>query len=483
MAFSNYLRKGQLLSLSILMSLLLFSCEWFKPARETPQDKVYKDDDVGEIQGTKVFDPETGEWRTVREVSGKVDTVKWVEMSEDKYPPITTNSPWNTTGTTGGGTTTTPTTPSGTYNVALAMPFLTQNARANSIDENASLAIQFYGGAKIAYESLQQGGANLNISVMDTEGTTAKMNNLMRGNDMLRADLVIGPYKRENVSLAASFSKTNKIPLVVPYTAQMGMAENNPFYIQVNPSLKSHCEAITRHVRNRYKTEDVVLVALDNPDEKARLRYFQDANATIEGQRTGTQFKEMLVGDNASGIAKMNVKPYIRQGKTTIFVVPSWSNESFVYSLLRQLMVEKSDGHDIVVYGMPSWMDYEQVDYEFFEKLQVHVSSATYINQDDEKVKQFRRKFFDTYGTVPSEDAFLGHDVMLYFGKMLQKYGKDFPSRLDQEPFDILHGRFQFERVVLDPSRQRENLNSFDQLENKFVYILKFQDYRFQPAD
>ncbi len=483
MAFSNFFQKGHFLGLFAVVSLLLSSCEWFKPARETPQDKVYKDEDIDDIQSSKVYDPETGEWRTIREVSGKLDTVKWTDLAENKFPPITTSTPMNNSGTGGIGVPpTTSTTPSETYNVSLILPFLTQNIRGGTYDENSTLAIQFYGGAKLAYESLRNAGVHLNISVMDSEASTTKMSGLLRDKNVINSDLIIGPYKRENVGMVVGFSKNNKIPLVVPFTAQMGMAINNPFYIQINPSLKSHCEAITKHARNQYRTTDIVLVALDNADEKARLKYFQDANAEIEGQRSGSRFQEMLVADNPAGISKLDVKPYIRRGGTTVFIVPSWSNESFIYSLLRQLMIEQSNGENIVVYGMPAWMNYEQVDYEFFEKLRVHVSSPTYINNNDPRVKQFKQQFFSLYGTVPTEDAFLGYDVMLYFGKMLQKYGKNFPSRIDQEPSDVFQGKFQFERIVLDPNRQREDLSYYDQLENKFVYILKFQDYYFQPA-
>jgi hypothetical protein len=485
MIVSTYLIKWHTLILLLGVSVLLPSCEWFKPARDSDKDKVYKDEDVGDIQSTRVYDPETGEWRTVREVNGKLDTVKWTDQSEDRFPPITTNSSWNNSGGTGGETPTPPTPSSGkAYNVSILLPFLAQNTSTTGIDDNSTLAIQYYAGAKLAYDDLKSSGVNLNISVMDSEGSTTKVNSLLRGADLLKSDLIVGPYKRENVGLVASFSKSNKIPQVVPFTAQMGVTENNPYYIQVNPSLKSHCEAITRHVRSRYRTDDVVLVALDNPVEKARLKFFQDANAAIEGQRPGTRFVEVLVGDTPAGIQKMNIRPYVREGKTTIFIVPSWSNESFIYSLLRQLMLEKSAGEDIIVYGMPAWMNYEQVDYEFFEKLKVHVSSASYTDVNDEKVRQFRRKFFNTYGTVPTDDAFLGYDVMLYFGRMVGKWGKDFYSRLDAEPaYDVLHGRFRFDRVVSDPSRSKENLNYYDQLENTFVHILQYRDYHFQPAE
>ncbi len=146
-------------------------------------------------------------------------------------------------------------------------------------------------------------------------------------------------------------------------------------------------------------------------------------------------------------------------------------------------MAKQAEGEDIVVYGMNTWLDFAQIDFEYYEKLHLHVSSASYVDDNDERVKQFKQKFFQSYGTVPDEAAFLGYDVMLYFGKMLAKNGKNFASKLDTSPYDVLHGRFEFNRVVLDPSKHKEDLNYYDQLENTFVHILKFQNFRLQSAD
>ena len=131
---------------------------------------------------------------------------------------------------------------------------------------------------------------------------------------------------------------------------------------------------------------------------------------------------------------------------------------------------------------MPMWIDFEQIDYEFYQKLNVHVSSASYIDETDEKVRQFKRQYFETYGTIPREESYLGYDALNYFGKMLQQYGKEFTQNIDRQPYDVLHGRFEFARIVLEPEKHKEDLNYFDQLENKFVHILQFRDFQFQPV-
>jgi hypothetical protein len=487
--------KHSTIKATILACLLLSvsSCAWFKPAQDDKNEKVYNDDDIGDIQGKKVFDPETGTWRTVRELNEKVDTVRWTELSPERFPPIKTDPNWeggspstgssgnNNSGNNSGGNTANNSSNRDALNVALLLPFLSQRFDTANIDKDALWAIHFYAGAKLAYDELEADGVKLNISVMDTEASTSKMTSVLRASEVQKADLLIGPYKREQVQQVAEFAKSNKKPLIVPHTAQMGMAMDNPWYIQVNPSLKSHCEAITRHARKRFRTEDIVLVARQKDEEAGRLQYFQDANAAVEGK--SAKFREFIVTDETSDYRKMDVSPYVRPGRTTVFIVPSWSNESFIYSLLRQLMVKQSAGEDIIVYGMPQWMDYEQIEYEFYEKLNLHVSSASFTDAYDERVRQFKRAFFDAYGTVPREEAYLGYDVLLYFGKMAGRWGKDFYQNIDRDPFDVLHGRFSFDRIVLEPEKHREDSKYYDQMENTHVNILKFRDFQFSLAD
>lgn len=474
-------RFKMLLPLAVAFSVFTTSCDWFKPARDSDKDKVYTDDDISDMQGTKVFDPETGEWRTVREVDGEMEIVKWKDISEEDMPPITTDGVWSDGSSGNDGNGGDPNTGGGEYNVTLVLPFLANRYDTSSIHPDSKWAIHYYAGAKLAYENLVRDGVRLNVQVKDSEASEAKVNRLKNDNKFKSSDLVIGPYTRDNTKILADAAKRDQRPLAVPYTALLNLGEDNPNYIQLNPSLESHCRAITRHARERNETENVVLVVRDNDSEVKRLAYFQNENMVIEERDFGVKFTEFIVKDETLDFSKTDISPYIREGKRTVFIVPSW-NEAFVYSILHQLMMKQSIGEEIIVYGMPQWADFDQIDPDFYRNLNVHISSAFYINQGDERVRQFKQKFFDEYGTIPQDEAYLGHDAMLYFGKMLDKWGRDFPKSIDREKFDVLHGRFEFERVVLDPEKHKEDLDFYDKLENQFVHILEFRDFRFQPT-
>jgi hypothetical protein len=77
-------------------------------------------------------------------------------------------------------------------------------------------------------------------------------------------------------------------------------------------------------------------------------------------------------------------------------------------------------------------------------------------------------------------EAFVGYDVMLYFGRMMAKYGTYFQDRLDGEPADYLQTTFDIVREVPLSAVLEEDYSKTNLFENKHVHILKFEDYYFQ---
>ena len=133
------------------------------------------------------------------------------------------------------------------------------------------------------------------------------------------------------------------------------------------------------------------------------------------------------------------------------------------------------------MYWLPQWMRFERIDFDYYAKLNVHVSQNSFQDPENNAVKVFTRTFFERFGMIPSQDAFLGYDVMKYFGTMLHKYGTRFQYSLESEPYSGLNMAFDLERVADTSSGKTENL-PLNRFENKHIFILRFQDYSFIPA-
>lgn len=472
---------------ALLLLLSLSSCALFRKAPDT-ETPVKVEGEMDPIPGQKVYDPETGTMVVVQQATiEKMDTIKWRDVPTDSLPPIRSETAFVQESGPGVaeliGRGDFGSEFYSSYNVALILPFLSDrfNAASEDMPENSSWALNFYGGLRMALDQLSEEGVKLKVTVMDSKANSRDVSRLIGGrSELLNAHLVIGPYRRENVELVANFAKRNNITFISPYSAASNISNDNPNYIQVSPTLETHCVAIMRDARRNFHPRRIVLVGRETDSESARFVYFQEENYRLAGMRhDSVKLREYVIKDQ-DGFQNLKLAPYLNNSDTTVFILPSFASESFIYSFLSQLKAAKPANAYVTVYGLPQWMSYERIDFELYENLNVRVSSDNYIDPYNQECNFFRRRFFDRYGTAPAEEAFLGYDIMLYFGRMIHKHGTKFQYALEREPQQALYTRFGFERVVPMAAAGRENAR-IDRFENKFINILSFRDYMFQP--
>ena len=132
---------------------------------------------------------------------------------------------------------------------------------------------------------------------------------------------------------------------------------------------------------------------------------------------------------------------------------------------------------------MPQWRDFERIDFDYYDKLNVHISVSSYLDPLSPEIRLFKQNFYDRFGAIPKEEAFLGYDLTLYCGRMLKKHGTKFQYFLNEEPTKALHTRFQIEPVIRVGTTSGVELPRVLQFENKFVNILRFYNYQFQPVN
>lgn len=370
------------------------------------------------------------------------------------------------------------------YNVMVLLPFMTNRfdrseARFNRISE---WSLQYYGGIKMALDKFRTQDLGMEVAIVDSRGSERRIERLLREEEAADdAHLIIGPYRRVNIQQIADYAKEQGINVVSPYSAAANLVADNPHFIQVRPSLGTHCEALLEHALDTYAPEHILLVGQERPLERKSFEHFQEAHYRRAGTRYVNKLDEYLVESDNEAFQEMDVLPLLEGRDTAVFMVSAWSgdDETFVYSFLRLLELNRQPDQHLVVYGTPIWQDYDRIDLDYFEKLNVHLSSHTFIDSSDPGVQEFRRDYYDRFATLPSEAAFMGYDTMRYFAEMLQKYGVRFEDDLEKEEWGGLHTRFHFERVVEAPLTTGTEQLPIQQYENKYVSILKFANYQF----
>lgn len=483
-----------------VLLLSLSACDTLKQLQPTTTDNTktsQTDEELDAIEGKRVFNPETGQYEVVKDVTGEMEEVEW-QAEENPTPPISSdatdlleggqNLPGEIEDNYGESEELLP-----AYKMVLALPFLANQVSSydTEIDKKSLIALNFYEGAKMAFDVLSYEDINLEVHVLDTRASETETRSLTYRHELADAHLIIGTFKNSNTKVVADFAQQTKTPFVSPYYPHNNLVDTNRYFIQLNPSIKTHCEAVMQHVKSRYSPDQIILVGRETRREQGIINLYQNAHFQLAGSSSVPPLKVLRIKDQTVSLENTEMKEHFLEGKKTVFIVAS-SNEGFAYAILRKIDIAKKnrdeenealilEDNEVVVYGQPRWKDFTKISYDYYEKLNLHISSESFLDPNSLEVKSFKQNFFNNYGTVPSEQAFKGYDTVLYFGRMLKQFGPSFYNKLDQNYKDMLHTRFAINRVVTKPrTTGMENLNLFDQYENTHVNILEFKDYQFQ---
>jgi hypothetical protein len=373
------------------------------------------------------------------------------------------------------------------YNVAVALPFLTGKTDLNqstpTTDNTVALwALNFYSGLKLGLNRLDQEGIKLNVDVVDTQADTLVLLQLLNTPTFKNAHLIIGPYRRDNIKIAANYARQWDKVLVSPYSAATNLTRDNPSFLQVSPSLESHCRAQVKDALLDFLPEEIVLVGRNIPIEQTCMEFCQKAGREAMLNNAGAPFLQYLLPGDESAYNAINTRSFLAGKQKLAFIIPSWMDETFVFYFLKSLQPLLRADQKVVVYGMPQWMDFQHMEFDLYERCHVRLSSNNYVDNQSPDVLNFRKDFFYRFGALPSSEAFTGYELMVYLGRMLNQYGTHFQEFVDSNPNKGIVSQFDFQKVVIPSPYGAEGFPAAQRYENQFVYLLEFGNFQFRPV-
>ncbi|MFK7946913.1 MAG: ABC transporter substrate-binding protein [Saprospiraceae bacterium] len=369
------------------------------------------------------------------------------------------------------------------YKVGILMPFFADEvSNAMTMPKQAIPGMNFYEGSLMALQQLSMEGVNLDVEVFDSRRSQGVVQGLVDNFTLNSMDLIIGPGASSNVRIVAEqVAKKEEVPMV-SLNLNSTLTSDNPYFIQSSPYFSSHAAATVKYVKENYDGKKVIMVVPNGGKEMSRLQYYRNANNLQSGGVITNSFTELLAEKAGSSFSFDGLTDALTLSDTTVIIAPV-SNEFFANKLLRTLSAVKGS-KPVVVFGMPNWMKYQNLDVSTLERCNVHVTNGSFVNNNDENIKSFKQNFFAEYGAVPTMEAYKGYDLTLYFGRMLHKHGTDFINKLDAEDETLLQSSFNFERVFAGTADGEMGEDfQINYIENKFVHILRFKNYQYVPMN
>jgi LysM repeat protein/ABC-type branched-subunit amino acid transport system substrate-binding protein len=353
------------------------------------------------------------------------------------------------------------------YNVALMLPLQLWNVDNIDPDQKdkpafppkVEAAVSFYEGVLIAVDSMRRAGMKVNLHVYDVDdGDSTKVMAILNKPEFPSMDLILGPLSPGPFYTVSNWAKEHHIAIVSPVSPANKVLFKHPEAAKALPSLSTQMEQLATYVGEHHKSDNVIMITSGNVKEQAAATTFRVNVSKLLFPAGGDTIKTTR---GMSGLEAM-----LKKDKANILVIPSGS-QTFVSDLLRSLNT-LSDKYVIVVYGLSSWMGFDNLDPEYLQKLQFHFVAPYFIDYDSSAtVQNFMHKYYTYFKGDPNQYAFAGYDVGLFFLQALNDYGTDFFEKLPDIKGEGVQQKFNFYRSDAESG-----------YENRGVTIVEVADYK-----
>jgi hypothetical protein len=323
--------------------------------------------------------------------------------------------------------------------------------------------LEFYEGAQLALDSLQSIGAHLEVRVYDTRSPKRSINQILHEPDFQRTELIIGQVGNSDLRLLADWALHKNIPFINANYPNDGGITNNPDFVMLNSTLKTHCEGIYKFLQRRYATSKIIVFRKKGAIEDRLRNYFLD----IEKNTASVPLKLSYVNLDEP-LDEKQLLPYLDSTKQNIFLAASL-DENFARSLC-QLLAADARSYPITIIGMPTWDNIAELSEPEYNGIEIMYTTPFFINQAEPWVKSIQQYFKTKFYCRPSDMVFRGYETTFRFARLLQQYGASLSSSIGEKKFRVFND-FDIQPVFLN----KQNM-TLDYFENKKVYMIKKLD-------
>lgn len=323
--------------------------------------------------------------------------------------------------------------------------------------------LEFFEGAQLALDSLNKEYAPLEVFVYDTRSAKESLDDQLNKPEMDSIELIIAHCNTAEVKQFADAGLKRNIPVINANLPNDGGTTNNPFFILLNPTLRTHCEGIYRHIQKYYALNPIIVFRKKGQLEDRIKQYFDEF-----GKNTVGVPLKMKYVDLTDSFTVNHLKPYLDTINQTICIAGSL-DENFGRRLTQQLANLKKQKYLSSVVGMPTWDNIKEFNKPEYKGIEITYTNPFYNARLDKFSQSIINYFNKVMYARPSDMVFRGYEVTWKYARLLLQYGKDLPSNLSNKSYKV------FTDLDIQPVVNKENM-TLEYFENRKLYFLKWQD-------
>jgi ABC-type branched-subunit amino acid transport system substrate-binding protein len=338
--------------------------------------------------------------------------------------------------------------------VSLLLPFYLDSE--TEINDKSRIGLDFYGGAKLAMDSLKSLGFNIKVQVFDTQNDTSTVSTVLRNPSFKESDLIIGPLYSAAFIKVAEFARNNKIPAVSPFSQSETLIENFPNVFKVTPNSSNLVSDLPPILKKAHLNGKFTLIT---PDSDKDIKFT-------------TTFLESWKKTDIVDITEVSLKDF----KTTIENLDAISENVIIFLCTDQVKIidlvsklnAQRNNSKIFLVGLNEWNSFENIDYDQLNNLNFTYASPVSYDYISGNSLKFQQNFRTEYKGEPNFYAYQGFDITFYFTRQIARLGDDFFDCIGKQPLEC-----GFNSCYEYKSSRKEN--GFD---NGYINVLRLTKFK-----
>jgi hypothetical protein len=351
----------------------------------------------------------------------------------------------------------------GIPNVAVFSPLFLDSAFGSNgykygklIPSFAIQGVEYYYGAEAAIDSLKKEGNPINFFIYDSKSKVKTISNLIQSGALNKMNIIIGSVIGPETKLLADFAFKNKIAFISATYPNDAFVTNNPYFLIVNSTLRTHCKALHERLQKKSNNQKVVFFYKEGKQEERIKGYFEEFEKNSSAGSLAIDYVKM---DSSASFVKA-----IDTGVFTSYIVGS-TDIGFAKKI-ADAIVEQKQQENAIMYGLPTWESAGALNNKDYAGIPFYFSTPM-VTPITRVAGQLSWRFKDKYGTSAGDNMYRGYETVFHFTKLYLKHKSDLLSNLADKSFSTMT-TYDIQPVMLNANNM-----TLDYYENKRVIMMR----------
>lgn len=294
------------------------------------------------------------------------------------------------------------------------------------LPEKAQNGVNFYEGVKLAVDTLNKMGYEIDVHVHDITQAGLTPDALAKSNALAESDLIIGAVQSYQIKPLADYAKKKQINFISALSPADAGIMGNPYFTIIQPTLVTHIKKLRASVLKRYPDNDIFLFYRSNHAvDSAAYKY------TYEDEEK--RFKRVSVNSMPTQI---QLQKMLDSTKTNVIMMPVL-DYSYAQNII-EVLYNWFPSYSIEVYGLPSWKGMSKLKQtDAYPNVAVLFSAPFHFETTNTFISNLTNTYKREFGGKITEMTFRGYETTMWFAYLLKRYGNIFNEKMNDNSSTI----------------------------------------------